>query len=126
MLLIKQNIGKFKLKSQLIQHKSDPIDQDLKNEVSSFYSEDIELLEDISQNIKMNYDFYKFYILCTSQRAALSKSYATILVKDINNLPYIKCCYEDVVSSFEKILTQSNLLILDGGADEGKQQILSF
>ncbi len=105
-LLIKQNIGSFKMKNQIIKDSEQVIEKDLKSETATFYARQPELLREISADLNKNYEFYKFQILCTSQRAALSKSYSTILVKDIENLPYIK----DVeLSSYEKIIIYDTL-----------------
>jgi hypothetical protein len=105
-LLIKQNIGLFKLKNQIISNSTHEIYADLKSETAKFYARDVETLFDISHELDKHYDFYKFFILCTSQRAALSKSYSTILVKDIENLPYIK---NVEFSEFEKILINDTI-----------------
>ncbi len=105
-LIIKKNLGLYFLKNQIIENKS-IADNDFAAESMSIFSNsnDSLILRQIKENIDNGKLLFKFFILNTSDRAAINRSFSTITTNDIYNIPYVENI-DNKLSEIEKLLVK--------------------
>lgn len=107
-LIIKQNIGKSHISSLILPINDEPNEEWFKKEEMKLYAENRDILAEIQHKLNAT-DLFKFYIMCTSERAGLGRSMSSILVKDILNIPYSADTPIKLISYEEKVLIPDTL-----------------